>query len=75
MSVMQYNECKVCGAGDGRAGNLITSPDQGIESACGNCYDSLTTGDMVLHSRLRRTDEEVARMMAAVDLKYKRVGN
>lgn len=75
MAVMQYNVCKVCGACDGRAGTLMTSPSQGIESACDNCYDSLTTGNMVLHTRLRRTSEEVAKMMAAVDLKYKRVEN
>jgi hypothetical protein len=70
---MEYNTCKVCGANNGRAGNLISSPSQEIESACGNCYDSLKTGNMVLHTNLRRTDDEVARMMAAVELKYKKV--
>lgn len=68
---MEFNTCKVCGACDGRAGNLIGSPGQ--PSACGNCYDSLRSGDMVLHTHLRRTDDEVARMMAAVELKYKKV--
>ncbi len=68
---MQYNECEVCGANNGRAGNLIQEPDG--PSACANCYDSLKTGDMVLHTNLRRTDAEVARMMAAVELKYTKV--
>ena len=49
---MQYNQCKTCGAKDGRAGLLINDE-------CKNCYDTRRTGEAVLHSNLLRYPEEV----------------
>ena len=52
---MQYNECKTCEAKNGHAGLLINNN-------CLNCYDTEKTGNMVLHSNLKRTEKEVERM-------------
>jgi hypothetical protein len=49
---MECNECKTCGAKDGRAGLLINDE-------CLNCHYTQKTGNMVLHAWLSRTDEEV----------------
>lgn len=56
---MQYNKCSQCGAKDGRAGNLFSSPTQGYENLCENCRDTFVSGNFVLHSHLSRTDDEV----------------
>jgi len=67
---MQYNECKVCGAGGGRAGNLWSHPSKGIVDACQNCSDSLLTGNISVHVGLQRTPQELERMAAAVDVRF-----
>lgn len=57
--MMKYNECNYCGAGNGRAGLLWTTHDESIKDACENCYQTLKTGSIVLHTHLIRTDEEI----------------
>jgi hypothetical protein len=56
---MQYNECKTCGAKDGRAGLLIGVPSEGIPDECLNCHDTRKTGNIVIHTNLIRTEEEI----------------
>lgn len=58
---MQYNECSICGANKGRAGHLVGNPEIGVRNACLNCFDTTTTGDIVIHSDLNRTAEELQR--------------
>lgn len=58
---MQYNECKICGAKDGRAGILWGVPSLGIEMACQNCYETKRTGNVVIFSHLIRSEEELQR--------------
>ncbi len=55
---MEYNVCEICGAKDGRAGNLIGNPTMGLVFACQNCDDTRKTGNLVIHAHLVRTDEE-----------------
>ncbi len=55
---MQYNECKTCGAKDGRAGMLFNSEFVGSIEECKNCYDTRRTGVLTMHSNLNRTKEE-----------------
>lgn len=52
--MMQYNVCKTCLADNGRAGTLI-------DDECVNCYHTRHSGDIVVFSYLRRTDEELQR--------------
>jgi len=54
---MEYNKCEICGAGNGRAGNLFGI--KGKPNACKNCHDTRETGRVVIHSYLRRTEEEI----------------
>ena len=61
---MQYNECKICGAKDGRAGMLIGN-------ACLNCHDTRTTGEIVVHLNLVRTDEELKKTFALLKNKQR----
>ena len=56
---MQYNECKICGAGGGRAGLLIGNESMGKVEACLNCHDTRESGEIVLYRHLVRTDEEI----------------
>jgi hypothetical protein len=63
MEKMQYNECDYCGAKDGRAGLLISSPQLNIIKACQNCYDTLKNGEITIHTRLNRTQEELEKTM------------
>jgi hypothetical protein len=56
---MQYNECKYCGAKDGRAGFLVCSPAKNIENACKNCYDTLSSGVVTINTNLNRTSDEI----------------
>lgn len=65
---MQYNECKVCGAKDGRAGMLIGNSHKGLVDACLNCHDTRTSGKIVIHSNLIRTDEELHKTFALIDV-------
>ena len=60
---MEYNICKICGAKDGRAGLLIGNPKKNLVNACMNCHDTRTTGNIVIHSNLIRTDEEIQKTM------------
>ena len=50
---MEYNECKTCGAGDGRAGLLINDE-------CLNCHDTRKTGAVTVNANLSRTEQEIA---------------
>lgn len=59
-SKMQYNTCKTCGASGGRCGLLIND-----ECIC--CRDTRRDGRVTLHSGLRRTDEELARIAAILE--------
>lgn len=61
MNAMQYNECKICGAKDGRAGLLIGNEEKGWVPACMNCHDTRESGNIVIHSNLVRTQEELER--------------
>lgn len=58
---MQHNECKYCGAKDGRAGFLISSPNLNIKDACENCYDTISNKEVTIYTRLNRTEEELER--------------
>jgi len=58
---MEYNICKTCGAGDGRAGNLINDE-------CLNCHDTRKTGDVVVHANLNRTEDELKATMAILKM-------
>jgi hypothetical protein len=49
---VQYNVCSTCGAKDGRAGMLINGD-------CENCHDTRKTGEVVVHTNLSRTPEEL----------------
>lgn len=59
---MEYNRCMTCGAGDGRAGNLI-------DGECLNCHDTRKTGDVVVHANLNRTEAELKATMAILTTK------
>ena len=63
---MQFNVCGTCGACDGRAGLLINLGGNTV-SECMNCYDTRKTGDITIHTNLRRTDEEIQRTFAILD--------
>ena len=66
---MQYNECKVCGANNGRAGMLIGNSEKGWDFACLNCHDTRESGNLVIHANLTRTSEELAKTAAQLDPK------
>jgi hypothetical protein len=51
--MMEYNECKTCGAGDGRAGLLINDE-------CLNCHNTRKTGAVTVNANLSRTEQEIA---------------
>jgi hypothetical protein len=59
--VMQWNVCETCGAKDGRAGLLRKIKDGPAE--CLNCSDTRQQGAVVIHSNLKRTDEEIQKTM------------
>ena len=61
---MGYNICKTCGASDGRAGNLKTSPSIGAFEECANCFDTRESGMIVIHYNLSRKDEELEKTIA-----------
>lgn len=57
---MEYNTCEICGASDGRCGLMFSSKKiTGNKFTCLNCYDTLKTGNIVIHTELNRTDEEI----------------
>jgi len=66
MAKMKYNVCPTCGAKDGRAGSLYTN-GEGQPLECENCFDTRTTGGIVFHTLLIRTDEERVKTMAILD--------
>ena len=57
--VIEYNVCKVCGAGNGRAGTLI-------DDECLNCHQTRKTGEVCFHAWLDRTQEEFDKTAALV---------
>ena len=64
---MQFNECQVCGAKDGRAGMLIGNSLKGLVHACLNCHDTRTKGEITIYSNLVRTEEELKKTFALLD--------
>ena len=65
---MQFNVCDGCGANNGRAGLLISSPGvAGGKHLCANCRDTVKTGNIVAHIDLPRTLEELERSFSLVD--------
>ncbi len=56
---MEYNECSICGANNGRAGMLIGNKELGEDSACLNCHDTKKSGNITIHTELDRTPEEL----------------
>lgn len=61
---MEYNVCKICGANNGRAGMLIGNAVLNQVHACQNCHDTRTTGSVVIHTYLKRTEEELKKTFA-----------
>lgn len=57
---MGYNVCKTCLANNGRAGLLINGE-------CVNCHKTRKTGDIIIHSFLNRTEEELKRTFSILD--------
>ena len=55
---MEYNQCKICGANNGRAGILISKKDE-QGALCLNCWHTRRTGEVHIDSSLSRTDEEL----------------
>jgi len=62
---MEYNECDICGAKDGRAGMLIRCGNGPEE--CLNCRDTRERGEIVIHSYLPRTNEEIRKICKIVE--------
>lgn len=56
---MEYNTCNICGANNGRAGLLVGNSSKGLVHACLNCHDTRTTKEIVIHTNLIRTPEEL----------------
>lgn len=67
---MGFNICTVCGAKDGRAGMLIGT-EEFPNHACLNCHDTRTTKEIVLHSNLIRTDEEIKKTFNILETSIK----
>jgi len=59
MSPMEFNQCKTCGANNGRAGTLI-------DGECLNCHDTRETGAGCVHENLQRTPEELKKTFAII---------
>lgn len=66
---MIYNTCNICGANGGRAGMLIGNPTEGKADACLNCHDTRDTGNIVIHSHLVRTEDELKKTMDILSVK------
>ena len=64
---MEYNECKICGANNGRAGLLFGNTSKGSVYACQNCHDTRSTGNIVIHAHLSRTEEELEKTFAILN--------
>ena len=64
---MKYNECKVCGANNGRAGLPIGTHTNNLVDACLNCHDTRTKGEITIHSSLHRTEDELKKTFALLD--------
>ena len=71
MEKMQYNECGICGAKNGKAGLLVTSDVTNNIPACLNCYDTANSRKIVIHSYLTRTKEELEKTISFFDNKQK----
>lgn len=56
---MTFNVCQTCLASDGRAGLLIGI--KGLPDECSNCHETRKTGNIVIHTNLKRTDDEIQR--------------
>lgn len=66
---MQYNICETCGAKGGRAGNLIRTVKYPNAAECLNCHDTRESGTIVIHSHLRRIDEEIQKTFSILSNK------
>jgi hypothetical protein len=58
---VEYNECKTCKAGNGRAGLLINDE-------CLNCNHTRKKGVFTLHTDLSRTEKEIGFTFAIINL-------
>jgi hypothetical protein len=63
---MGYNKCDTCGAKDGRCGLLIKTAEPKV-SECLNCHDTRERGEIVIHSNLIRTEDELNRTFSILD--------
>jgi hypothetical protein len=63
---MEYNTCSWCGANDGRAGLLINTSGELGGGMCMNCNDTKKSGNIVIHTHLHRTPEELAKTMQLI---------
>jgi hypothetical protein len=63
---IQYNECTICGANNGRCGNTFGRVGKDYHH-CENCRDTLRDGVLTIHAHLRRTDEEIQRTAALLE--------
>ncbi len=70
--MIQYNKCNVCGADGGRCGMLIKT-EKFPKHVCMNCYDTWNTGNLVIHSYLGRTKEELEKTADLLKLKDRRL--
>jgi len=68
---MEHNECKICGANNGRAGLLVGNSSTGLVDACMNCHDTRTKGEITIHSNLTRTKDELEKTFAILTQKDK----
>lgn len=66
-SIMEYNKCKNCGAFNGRAGVLFSSPYEGYYDLCRNCKDTLTKQVITIHTDLHRTEAELAKTFELIE--------
>lgn len=55
---MEYNQCKICGANNGRAGILISRKDES-GGLCLNCWHTRKSGNVYIDSSLLRTGKEL----------------
>lgn len=60
-----YNECETCGANDSRCGTTISPP--GGPTECLNCYHTRQSGQVVIHTELYRTNEQIQHTCAILD--------
>ena len=63
---MEYNKCNFCGADNGRCVLMTCTKYTNNKAACMNCHDTLKTGNIVIHTNLRRTDKEIKKTISLI---------